>query len=471
MVNRKKIILIVPYFNSSKARRWNKRTGDDKDFECYPPLGLMYLVGSINRLENYETKIFDAAANHWSLQQLKDKIYKEAPDIVGITVTSLALNETYNIIENILTPMIPRPLIIIGGPHVTKCPEILDTLGADYGFVGDSEHSLYFFLQGYLKNQDIEKIPGLVHRKEGKIYVNQRLSDGGIDDIPLPDRSGIDPKLYYFSILSSQYTLMITSRGCPFDCIYCGVPRKREYSCRQIAGVIEEMKLIKKQGYGYINICDDIFTLNRDRTVKLCNAIIENNINITWGCATRVDVLDLELLKLMKKAGCVDVRIGIETGSEEIRKEILNKKISNEDYVKGIDDIKKAGLLAVGFFLIGVPGETKKDIDLTIKFACSLPLDYTSFNLAIPLPGSRLHEIALQEKKINQDIWKDVALGRAQPPSYVPDNLDSEYLEKMVRKAMRAFYMRPSYLSSQITQLRSVRDLLHKLKVARSLLE
>lgn len=466
MIEKKKIALVMPYCSSKKIRRWSKKkVAKSKDFECYPPLGLMYLAASINQLENYEVKIFDANANRWYSKELKERINKECPAIVGITVTSFALNETYNIIKE-LTLLDPKPLIIVGGPHITKCPEAVDYLGADYGFIGDSEFSLCDFLRAYPDKTNLEKTPGLLYKRDGKIVHNSRLCDDDVATIPIPARAHIDPNRYYFSIFSGKFTLLLAARGCPFDCIYCGVPHKREYRCRKIADILEEISDIKRQGYKYINICDDIFTLKRDRTIELCNAIIKNKIDIKWGCATRADTLDSELLKLMKQAGCIDVRLGIESGSEKIRKEILNKRISDQSIIDAVRNIKKVKMIAVGFFLIGVPGETKRDIESTIRFACMLPLDYVSFNLTVPLPGSKLHEIALMEKKLHKDVWKEIALGIAQPPIYVPDGLEIKYLEKMVKKALRTFYLRPTYLISQLLQVRSIKDLWHRLTIA-----
>ena len=472
MKHTKKIIFIVPNYSSRSIRKWGikKTAGKKKDFECYPPLGLLYLAGSIKKNTNFEICILDAKANQWSLEELEVAIINESPDIVGITVTSFTLYQTFNIIKNILNNLTNKPLIILGGPHISKRPEDIEIFGADYGFIGDSEISILQFLDYYFGSGNIDNVNGLVYRKEGKIIVNPIYLSEDINKFALPDRTLVNSELYYFSITPGKLTSMLTSRGCPFNCIYCSVPHKREYHFRKIDDVLNEIKQIKNQGYEYINFSDDVFTIKKERIIELCSRLIEEKIEINWGCATRADLVDLELLKLMKKAGCIDIRIGIETGSEKIRNEVMGKKISDGAIRDAIMNIKKAKLLAVGFFLIGIPGETKKDIESTIKFACSLPLDFASFNLVTPLPGSRLYEIALKENKIENNIWKKIIEGDRTPPVYIPDGLDMTYLEQMIKTAFRKFYIRPTYLFSQLVQIRSWNDLLHKIKIAKRLL-
>lgn len=470
MEHKNKIVFINPHYSSGKIRRWSRSTKvSGKDFECYPPLSLMYLAAQVRTLKNYGISIIDANASRLTAEELTVRVRAECPTVVGLTVTSLTLHEVYQIIRDLSAQITPRPLFIVGGPHITKWPGSVEDLGADYGFSADAEFALTDFLAN-LPLTDPERISGLIHRKDGQLVVNPIHSCRPIDDIPAPDRSLLDPDHYYFSILTKRFTLMITARGCPFNCIYCGVPHKREYSSRSVAAVIEEMKEIKRLGYEYINMCDDIFTLNRDRTLKLCRAIIEHGIDITWGCATRADVLDLDLLLLMKKAGCLDVRLGIEVGSERIRQEVLNKKISDQKIIAAVKNIKAAGLTAVGFFLLGVPGETKADIESTVRLACALPLDYASFNLPVPLPGARLYEIAIQENKIASSIWRQITLGQSALPVYVPDGMDLGFLEMTLRRAFKRFYLRPQYIFAQLAQVRSWQDLGQKINLAKTIL-
>ena len=171
----------------------------------------------------------------------------------------------------------------------------------------------------------------------------------------------------------------------------------------------------------------------------------------------------------MKKAGCVDLRFGIESGSERVRKNIINKKITDDQIIKAISIVKKNGLIASGFFLFGHPTETFEEMKQTIELAKRCKVDYAAFMIASPIPRSKLFDVALEEGKIPKDIWKQVILGKMDLPVYVPEGVTIEQMEKLQRKANRSFYLRPSYLINQI-RITPIRDLFFKAKIGSRLL-
>ena len=202
-------------------------------------------------------------------------------------------------------------------------------------------------------------------------------------------------------------TTMITSRGCPFNCGYCDQSVfGRKWRCHSPEYVISEISYLKKQyGIDFISFEDDNFLLSKQRTIEICRGMIGKSLNIEWSCLGRVNEVDDEVLSLMRQAGCKTVYIGIESGSERILK-LINKRLSIDEYRKGIKLIKKYGINVTGSFILGVPSETKEDIDRTIDLALSLPLDGISFFTYTPYPKTPLRELAFKHGKIS-DEWKN----------------------------------------------------------------
>ena len=205
---------------------------------------------------------------------------------------------------------------------------------------------------------------------------------------------------------------IITTRGCPYSCIYCSAPitagKRMRY--RDTVKVVDGIEmLIKKYGVKEVRIEDDNFTLKRVHTVAICEEIIKRKIKIHWGHpnGVRIDKLDPDLLKLMKKAGCYQMSLGIESANQRIL-DLIKKRLNKDLVRKTVEEVHKAGIQAVGFFMIGFPTETKKEMKETINFACSLKLDRANFTKATPLPGTALYDMWLEKYAKDKIIdWKN----------------------------------------------------------------
>jgi anaerobic magnesium-protoporphyrin IX monomethyl ester cyclase len=247
-----------------------------------------------------------------------------------------------------------------------------------------------------LLNRNINSIKGIAFKRGKKvIFTGKRELIEDLNEISFPSRElfeNLKYQDYCQKLFGYKSTLVMTTRGCPFSCNFCSKPVFGDvYRARSPENVIEEIREIINLGYNRLWFADDIFTLNKNRTMAICKKILQERINIEWDCLCRIDCSDLELLSWMKKAGCQRVFFGIESGSDRMLK-LMGKEIKAEEARLAVKLAKKVGLETAGFFMLGYPGETTESLLKTIKFSTSLPLDYLSYSIAYPIPGTAFFE-------------------------------------------------------------------------------
>jgi len=255
---------------------------------------------------------------------------------------------------------------------------------------------------------------------------------------------------------------MLTSRGCPYNCIFCSKPifgrKVRSQSPQRIASEVEY--LAEKFKVKEIAFYDDIFTLDKKRIAKLAEEFKQRNLSLPWTCETRVDLVTEELLKAMKEAGCYIIAYGIESGNQTIL-DNLRKKITIAQVTKAIKMTHDVGIQSIGYFMLGSPGETPATIRQTIDFANYLPLDFAQFSVTIPFPGTDLYNLYLKQGigNKNWDNFVYANLRSASAPVFETASLSKGDLKKWSKTAYREFYLRFSYIWERLKQTRSLRDL------------
>ena len=393
-----------------------------------PHLGLGYLSSSLKK-NGHNVKILDGTR--------EDIIYDPKEwELVGVTAMSTYFPEACKDVEKAKSLGLKT---IIGGAHIICDPEqsLIDSK-ADYAAIGEGERTMDQLASGI----PLEQVEGLVYWENGKpkrsspnlkklitdkkMYTTKignqsRDFQIDIDDFGEPDWESINPASYPKEMphgmiyKSLPLAPIITTRGCPYSCIYCSAPitagKRMRY--RDPAKVVDGIEmLIKKYGVKEVQIEDDNFTLKRQHVISFCEEIIKRKIKIDWCLpnGVRIDKLDPEMLRLMKKAGCYQMSLGIESANQRILD--LIKKRLNKNLVKNVvDEVKKAGIQAVGFFIVGFPTETKKEIKETIDFACSLNLDRANFTKATPLPGTELYDMWIEKYGKDKNIdWKSFSM-------------------------------------------------------------
>ena len=438
-----KLAFIYPKFGHAENQPNIKEVTEN--YGVFPPLTLLY-VAAIAKKQGHDCILIDGNALNLTKEQLLEKINQFKPDMLLFTITTYMFHDTIDWIKY-LKNKTSLP-IAVGGLHMSHYPkETFTYKEIDYGFIGEADKSLPIFLDAFEKNKTLKDVPGIIFRKNGKVKMTKSLDvTFDVDALPYPDRSMI-PNEKYYSFISKKknFTGIITSFGCPFSCIFCEQhkPVYRHRSAKNVGDEIEEC--IKKYNIKEIEVFDPIFTLKKKRVIELCREIIKRKLKVDLVVRTRADLVDEELLQWMAKAGVKRIYYGIESGSEEILKNI-KKHTSKEAIMKAINLTKKHGIAAFGYFMIGCPGETEETIKETIRFAKSLNLDYAQFSKLSTLPGTELYD--LLKKELGNDYWRKYILDKSKAmilPRY-NCRLSEEEIQNWVKKAYKSFYFRPSQM-------------------------
>jgi len=446
----KDILLIMPPF--SMKERYGR--GIEKIGSSLPPLGLLY-VGAALEKEGYHVKVFDTQIQDWDIKEAGNS------DIAGIYCNTSNYHKAIELAKEIKANFhIP---IVFGGPHVTTRPlEVLENGSVDYVVVGEGEISAVELLRSI---DNPETVKGIGFKKNGKAIINPgRELIKNLDSLPLPARHLIPIGQYKPS--PNQYkrlpmTTMMVSRGCPFNCTFCDVETlwTRLYRSRSVNNVISEIKrLIKDYGIKEINFWDDVWGINKAWIDDFCSQILNEKIDITWSCECRVDTVDGELLKKMKKAGCWCIFFGIESLDQEIL-DAINKKITLEKIASAFKLTREAGIEIRANLILGLPKETPEKVRKSLKILCTLNPDYVKFNILTPYPGTVIY------KEIKEGKWgKILDESYDKLTGYFATFLPSGYksineLQKMKKYAFIKFYFRWGYIIPRLFSIRSFEDL------------
>ena len=434
-----------------------------------PPLGLASLAAVLEK-DGHQIEILDANALQLSEYDVVEKV--DGADIIGITAMTPIINSAIQIAKGIKQNN-QDSTIILGGPHATILPEdILNNVPEiDIIVRGEGEETIVELCTALENNNSIENICGISYRNEGTIEnTPSRPQIMDLDSLPF---------LAYHLLPLGKYKLhpphgreypfmaMLTSRGCPYNCIFCSKSVfGSTYRGQSPERIVDEIVYLKERfGIKEIAFYDDVLTLKQKRVMQLVKEFGERNLDIPWTCEARVNLVTEELLRAMKKAGCYMIAYGIESGNQMILNN-LRKNITIEQIKSAIEATRKAGIQSVGYFMLGSPGETPETIRQTIDFAKSLPLDFAQFAITIPFPGTDLYNLYLDSGNKNTK-WDDfiyASLKSSSAPVFETESLSKEDLREWNSKAYKEFYFRLSYIWKRFIGMRSIGDLKTNIK-------
>lgn len=417
----------------------------------YPPLGIAYIAAKLEE-SGYEVKIIDSQADNLTAQETQEEIKKTSPDVVGVTAMTPTIRGALEVLK--LTKEIDKGIVtLIGGPHLSIYPkETVSSPYVDYGIIGEGEYATVELMEVLQGKKALTEVKGLVFKKNSQIHINNpREPDRELDRLPFPARHLLPIKKYTCVIMEQPMTTMITARGCPFSCSFCFKDQYLQtYRVRSVKAVVDEMEqCLKEYKVKEIGFYDDCFP-NKRHLISLCNEIISRGLNTHWETLQRTDLVDPELLHLMKRAGCTRIRYGVESGNQRIL-DLMNKRTTKEEIAEAFKWTKEAGLETFAYFVIGYFSESESTIRDTIEFAKKLNPDWAMFTVATPLPATKLMEQLVGEGIVNADYWKEFTSGlsRERMPFLVPD------ADRLCEKAYKEFYLRPSFVFKKIAKLRS----------------
>ncbi len=445
------IVLVTPPVTLKE--RYGKLSGAANTL---PSLGILYLA-AVLRKEGHSVSVIEASSLRLSLKELVREIVNNKPKYLGISATTLSIfhasaltDEIKDIDGNIRT--------IIGGPHLTAIPE--ETMGLfksfDFGVIGEGEETMKGLIHSLEHGRNGSDVSGVICREGDKtVRTAPRKFLDDLDRLPFPawDLLKDFPNKYHpppfrFRRLPAVY--IVTTRGCPFKCIFCDRSvfgnKCRGHGSKYVLELIEY--LYNRFGIRELLIEDDTFVTFKERLIEVCEGIIRRGIKISWSCLARADAVTPEILNLMKKAGCWSISYGIETGDEDVMK-FIGKNITIDKIEQAVSFTKKAGILSKGFFILGHPTDTRDTIKKTIDFALRIPLDDISVSMMTPFPGSKLHEIAIQYGEFENNWRKMNELDVV----FIPKGLTKNDLKGYSREFLKRFYLRRGKITNYIGRI------------------
>ncbi len=445
------IFLINPFITS--AERYGKDIGDIGGHQM--PLGIFYLAAYLKKA-GLTVRVIDAEAEGLVHEDVVEELKSAGASIIGITSTTVAFRNTRALAE-MSRQQLPHAKIVIGGPHMTAMPLPTMATGAfDFGIVREGEVAFLKLVRHLVSGEGkLEDIPSLYWPGRNDAPKIDYIAD--MDSIPFPARelcrdvSVYKPPVGAFR--KEPVVSIMTSRGCPYECIFCDnntFGRKtRFFSAEYVAHEIKEV--ITEYGAREIAFLDDTFVLGKARLRKIFELLNDEHISFPWTCMTRVNNLDYATLKFMRDQGCWQIRIGIESGNQQVL-DFIKKGITLEQIENVARWGRKLGLRVSGFFMIGHHIDTPQTIEETIKFATSLPLTDVIVTINTPIPGTQSYEKAQAYGTYQEDDWTSLNYWT---PVFVPKNLTRELILKKQAEFYRRFYTRPSVILGQIAKIRS----------------
>ncbi len=369
-----------------------------------PPIGLAYVAAALEKAE-FEVTLIDNYLFNKPVKYIQSEVKKLEPEIVGVSCSSNTYQRAVETAKAVKEAYSSCKLVV-GGPHPSIMPEsMLQHPEIDYVVMGEGERAMTQLTTRITSKRDdleLATIPGIAYRSKGKVVKNPPKFIENLDEVPYPARHLLPMHLYdraaYF-LENKPIDVMNVIRGCPFNCTWCNVQEiwgsvSRSFSPKRIVDEMEHLN--KTYGTKGVYFVGDNFTINKERTIEICKQMQEHKIDMEWACDTGVDLISRNVLKAMKAAGCKTIWFGVESGVPAILEKI-NRGLTVEQAIKAFQLCKEEKIETGISLMLGIPGETVKDMETTFKFAKKLDPDWHQFNVFIAYPGCKLYEEVLEK--------------------------------------------------------------------------
>lgn len=418
-----------------------------------PPLGIAYMAGVLQE-NNIDVEILDATAEDMDFKDVEKELLKRKPDLVALTALTPTIGralETAQVVKETL----PDSIVVMGGYHPTfNFIETLEDENVDIVIRGEGEYIMLNLVQALENQSSLHDVKGIVFEDKNskEIVVNPEaplIQD--LDELPFPALNLLPMKKYRLLDMDTHMTTMITTRGCPMQCSFCSsaAMHGKKIRERSVENIVDELEYLKTNyDIDTIAFMDDTFTLKKRKVMAICDEILKRNIEIMWGCTSRVDTLDEKLLKKMKEAGCITIFIGVESADQQQ----LDNMCKNTTIAKIENAFKiahKLKIRTIASVALGMPGDTKEIMNKTVKFVHKLKPNYAIYSLATPYPGTRFYKEAFEKNLIKIKDWSKYTL-----ITPILETIDCSLndMRKIQAKAFMKFYLRPHYIIRQFLQ-------------------
>lgn len=470
----RKIVLLHPVTPDHRGfiRIGRCQTQTQPGGNAWPPIDLA-LIGACLKKKNadYNVVLYDAQLDK-DYDAMLNRIKESGADVFIWNCTTPTFFYDLELARRIKA-MNQRAFLIFFGLHAVTLPDEIMAAGAvDCCVTDEAEEVIADICEAYfsLGRDALRTVPNIVFRSaHGEVITTVKKAVNVNFLHERPDRSLLKNDQYILQYNNKPFTIIQTSKGCPGRCIYCTASLYTHAEIRRsAASVVEEIKeIIQAHNIRSILFLSDTFTMNREWVKELCRRILEERLEISWMANSRIDRIDLETMRLMKEAGCWLLSLGIESGSDKILQG-ARKGINRAQISRAVCVLHDLGIQTIGYFMFGLPGETKETIRETIAFSKELPLDFAYFFLATPFPGTELYRMAEEKGWLVTKDWRQYAHGANALLRY--EGLSGQTLKGSVRKAYRSFYLRPSWMMKQFRHIASFDVFLHYVQAAFAIL-
>lgn len=425
------------------------------------PLGLGYLAAVLEK-NDIDVRVIDL-----NFEDEKELKKVSSSDIVGISCMTKTYQSVIKTAKKIKEMDSEIP-ILLGGPHPSVMTDAcLSQPEIDICVIGEGEHTLLELVKNLKNNGDLKNIQGIAYKENGEIKRTQpRPLIRNLDELPYPAYHLFDIDKYIYNVIGVNnvrrlpWISMMTSRGCPHSCTFCSKYFGRLYRSRSPDNVLEEIKfLVDEFGIKEILIVDNSFTTLKKRAIEICDKIAKSklDIEIRITAGVRADDIDREIIASFKKAGVYNIAFGLESGTNRMLK-LMKKGMSIKDIENAINLSHEFKINTIGFFIIGLPGETMNSALKTIELAKKIPLDDVAFYPATPFPGTEFFDWAVKKGFINESDWSTFDLFNYRSVCRT-DDLTPEQIVQLVKKGYKEFYFRPFKLIQKLSRLKNFREL------------
>ena len=422
---------------------------------AWPPLGLLYLATMLE-LNGANVKVIDNGPLGLSPKEIFKLVRDEKPDVVGFHTLSMS-SLTANEIARLIKKSLPDVWVIYGGYNATinhrrilREREFVDVVVREEG-----EYTILKVVGAIERGKSLRGIRGVSFREGGRIRINPScLPIEDLDSLPFPDPRFLN--FEYCGTISGlktairKFTSVITSRGCPFFCRFCceSIHKFKTWRSRSPENVVEELLYLESLGYGQVYFVDDSFTVNQRRVIELCRLIKRERVDMIWAVETRVSHAKMEMLQSMRSAGCQALFFGIESAVPWVLR-YYRKGTTPMMARDAVRNCHRAGMDAYGGFILGAPGETRREMWTTIKFAEKIGIDFPNFYILYAYPGTPIWNEVVAKDYMNEDMYWETGVA---VPVVEPNCVPMEEVKRIVRNGYRYVLTRPDFLIKHVVK-------------------
>lgn len=448
-------VLFIKYHEAADQQPLSRRAAEK--LGIFPSLSLGGLAAWV-RQHGFQVKLIDLHVENIYPKDAADRVREWDPHIVALTAKTLGWPAVIEIAQ-MVREAAPNAKVVVGGPHLSiYAKESMTWPCFDVAVVGDGEETFLDLCQQVAGGATVDELagtPGTVVRKsDGEIVQGgPRAIPKDIDRYPMTAWDLMPLGDYHCLTLLKPFATMVTTRGCPWHCGYCSQVYSERLRFRSVELVVEEMQyLVDHYGIREIVFFDETFTIGKKRMHKLADEILRRNIKVKFNIRARVDTVDREVVRDLKRAGLRSIHMGVEAGTDRLLK-IMNKRITREQTERAFRICREEGVDTRGYFMIGYYDATPQDIEETIRFAAGLGLDWASFSVATALPATDLYRIAQERGYVDGDFWKRYTIdGGGVIPQLETETFTAEQLRAYRTKAYLKFYMRPDLIRRKFSK-------------------